>query len=135
MLTYVSTERVAYYHISCFERIIPYLSDLVRDECLKMDGWIAAPLNSRVTIESSTKAIQDWFLYEGGAFDIEWERNWSILQIEHQLEHTGRPTEGCYLCEGAPEPKEPREMDYFPQNPSAVSLSRLLAIVSGLTTH
>ncbi|GFF27781.1 hypothetical protein IFM61606_10022 [Aspergillus udagawae] len=54
-------ERVEYYHISCFERIIPDLADLVRDECLKMDGWIAAPLDSRVTIESSTKAIQDWF--------------------------------------------------------------------------
>jgi hypothetical protein len=142
MLTYVSTERVEYYHIGCFERIIPDLADLVRDECLKMDGWIAAPLDSKVTIESSTKAIQDWFRYEGRAFDIEcyerhkrdhdeWERSWSILQIEHQLAHTGNPTEGCCLCEGVPEPKEPRGMDYFPENPSAVSLSRLLAIVSG----
>ncbi|KAH3545846.1 hypothetical protein KXW20_007490, partial [Aspergillus fumigatus] len=132
-------ERVEYYHIGCFERIIPDLADLVRDKFLKMDGWIAAPLDRKVTIESSTKAIQDWFRYEGRAFDIdcyerhkkdhdERERNWSILQIEHQLEHTGKPPEGCYLCEEAPEPKEPREMDYFPQNPSAVSLSRLFAI-------
>ncbi|RHZ66667.1 hypothetical protein CDV55_107595 [Aspergillus turcosus] len=54
-------ECVEYYHISCFERIIPDLADLVRGECLKMDGWIAAPSDSKVTIESSTKAIQDWF--------------------------------------------------------------------------
>ncbi|KAH1400383.1 hypothetical protein KXW42_006950 [Aspergillus fumigatus] len=54
-------ERVEYYHIGCFERIIPDLADLVRDKFLKMDGWIAAPLDRKVTIESSTKAIQDWF--------------------------------------------------------------------------
>ncbi|KAF4236303.1 hypothetical protein CNMCM8980_002947 [Aspergillus fumigatiaffinis] len=61
MLTYGITGRVKYYHISCFERIIPELADLVRDDSLEMDGWIAAPLDSKVTIESSTKAIQDWF--------------------------------------------------------------------------
>lgn len=71
MLIYVITERVEYYHISCFERIIPGLADLVRGECLKMYGWIAAPPDSKVAIESSTKAIQDWFRYEGRAFDIE----------------------------------------------------------------
>ncbi|KAF5859883.1 hypothetical protein ETB97_002242 [Aspergillus alliaceus] len=123
---------------SCFERIIPDLADLVRDNCLKMDS---SPPGSKATIESSTKAIQDWFRYEGRAFDIncyerhkknhdEWERNWSILHIEHQLAHTGKPTEGCCLREGVPEPKEPEEMDYFPENPSAVLLSRLLAIMS-----
>lgn len=55
----------------------------------------------------------------------------STLHIEHQLAHTGKPTEECCLCEGVPEPKELREMDYFPEIPFAVSLSRLLEIISG----
>ncbi|KAL4891332.1 hypothetical protein BDV59DRAFT_182245 [Aspergillus ambiguus] len=107
-----------------------------------MDGWIAAPLGSKVTIESSTKAIEDWFLYEGRTFDIgcyerfkkdhdEWRSDWSTLQIEHQLAHGDKPSGKCCLCEGVPGPKEPEKMDYFPENPSAISLSRLLAIVSG----
>ncbi|RHZ45040.1 uncharacterized protein CDV56_100457 [Aspergillus thermomutatus] len=98
-------ERVQYYDISCLERIIPDLTNLLSSGCLKMDGWIAAPPDSKVTIKSSTKAIQDWFRYEGCAFDIdcyerlkkdhdEWERNWSTLQIEHQLAHTGKPSAG-----------------------------------------
>lgn len=106
-----------------------------------MDGWIAAPPDSEVTIESSTRAIQDWFWYEGRTFDIdcyeqykkdhdEWERNWSNLHIEHQLAHTEKPGDGCCLCEGEAEPEEPREMDYFPESPSTISLSRLLAIIS-----
>jgi hypothetical protein len=37
-----------------------------------MDGWIAALSDSKVTIESSTKAIQDWFQYEGCAFNIKY---------------------------------------------------------------
>ncbi|GFF96678.1 hypothetical protein IFM61392_10416 [Aspergillus lentulus] len=49
-------ERVEYYHITCFERIIPELPDLLVGESLKMDGWIAAPPDGKVTIESSTKA-------------------------------------------------------------------------------
>jgi hypothetical protein len=136
------TERVEYYHITCFERIIPDLPDLLSGESLKMDGWIAAPPDGKVTIESSTKAVQDWFRYQGRAFDIgcyerhkkdhdEWQRNWSILHIEHQLAHKEKPSDGCCLCEGVAEPKEPRETDYFPESPSTISLSQLLALISG----
>ncbi|RHZ48746.1 uncharacterized protein CDV56_101040 [Aspergillus thermomutatus] len=133
-------QRVEYYHISCFERIVPDLPDLLGGG-FKMDGWIAAPPGSKVSIESSTKAIQDWFRYEGRAFDIdcyerlkkdhgEWLDSWSNLHIEHQLAHSGKPSEGCCLCEEVAEPGEPKAMDYFPESPSAISLSRLLAIVS-----
>jgi hypothetical protein len=62
---------VEYFHISCFECIIPNLAHLVRGDCVKMEGWIAGRLDSKVIIESSTKAIQDWFWYEGCVFDIE----------------------------------------------------------------
>lgn len=135
-------ERVEYYHITCLERIIPDLANLLTAGHLKMDGWIAAPPDSKITIESSTKAIQDWFQYEGRTFDIdcyesfrkdheEWNGDWSFHQIEHQLGHTEKPGDGCYLCEGASGPEEPKKMDYFPEKPSAISLSRLLAIVSG----
>lgn len=70
MLTYTNTEPIKYYHISCFECIIPNLANLARDECLKINHWIAAQLDNKVTIKSSTKAIQDRFRYEGCAFDI-----------------------------------------------------------------
>ncbi|KAF4207308.1 hypothetical protein CNMCM8927_003582 [Aspergillus lentulus] len=135
-------ERVPYYHISCFERIIPDLPDLLSGGSLKMDGWIAAPPGSKVSIESSTKAIQDWFRYGGRTFDIDcyerfkkdhgdWLDDWSYLHIEHQLAHTEKPSDGCCLCEGVAEPVEPRETDYFPESPSTISLSRLLALISG----
>jgi hypothetical protein len=136
------TKRVEYYHITCFERIIPDLPDLLSGESLKMDGWIAAPPDGKVTIESSTKAVQDWFRYQGRAFDIgcyerhkkdhdEWQRIWSILHIEHQFAHTEKPSDGCCLCGGVAEPKEPRETVYFPERPSTISLSQLLALISG----
>jgi hypothetical protein len=35
---HVITERIEYYHINCFERIIPDLADLVRGERLKTDA-------------------------------------------------------------------------------------------------
>lgn len=107
-----------------------------------MDGWIAAPPGSKVSIESATKAIQDWFRYGGRTFDIDcyeqykkdhgdWLDDWSYLHIEHQLAHTEKPSDGCCLCEGVAEPEEPRETDYFPESPSTISLSRLLALISG----
>jgi hypothetical protein len=107
-----------------------------------MDGWIAGPPGSKVSIESSTKAIQDWFQYEGRVFNIscyerfkkdheKWVSDSSAGQIEHQLGHGDKPRHGCDICEGVPMPKEPHRMDYFPQVPYPISLSRLLAIVSG----
>jgi hypothetical protein len=136
------TERVQYYHISCFERIIPDLPDLLSGGPLKMDGWIAGPPGSKVSIESFTKAIQDWFRYVGRTFDIDcyerfkkdhsdWLDDWSYLHIEHQIAHTSKPSDGCCICEVVAEPEEPRATDYFPENPSSISLSRLLAIISG----
>ncbi|KAJ6126189.1 hypothetical protein N7471_010682 [Penicillium samsonianum] len=107
-----------------------------------MDGWIASPPGTKVSIESSTKAIEDWFQYEGRAFDIgcyerfkedheKWESDSSAGQIEHQLGHGDKPRDGCDICEEIPDLEEPKRMDYFPEVPSTISLSRLLATVSG----
>lgn len=63
-------ERAEHCYITCFERIIPDLPDLLSGESSKMDGWIAALEDSKLTIESSTKPIQDWIWYEDQAFDI-----------------------------------------------------------------
>jgi hypothetical protein len=117
------------------------LANLLWDGHLKLDGWIAAPPDCKVTIESSTKTIQDWFQYEGRTFDIkcyerfkkdldEWNEDWRVRYIEHQLGHREKPMDGCYLCEGVPGPKEPKRLDYFPDRPSRIALSRLLAIIS-----
>ncbi|GBF62892.1 hypothetical protein TMEN_5483 [Trichophyton mentagrophytes] len=133
---------VEYYHITCVERFLPDLASLIKDGSLKMDGWISAPPESTVTIESSTEAIQDWFRYEGRTFDIgcyerfkkthdKWESDWSLCCINHQLNHTESASSECYYCQGLPSPEEPRKADYFPKEPSAVLLSTLLASVSG----
>ena len=142
ILTFVIQERSEYYHITCFERIIPDWMDLLRKGYLKRDGWIAAPPGSGVTIESSTQAILDWFQYEGRTFDIAcyerfrrdreaWKDDWSSREIAHQILHGEQPSDECSICEGLPELKEPTRSDYFPANPSAISLSRLLELVSG----
>jgi hypothetical protein len=57
MLIYIIIEYIKYYHISCFKHIIPNLANLVRGEYLKIDGWIAALLDSKVMTKFSTKAI------------------------------------------------------------------------------
>ncbi|EED17286.1 hypothetical protein TSTA_111300 [Talaromyces stipitatus ATCC 10500] len=44
-----------YYHVTCLERLLPNLSALVRDGHLKMDGYISAPHNGKVCLESSAE--------------------------------------------------------------------------------
>jgi hypothetical protein len=95
-----------------------------------------------VSIESSTDAIKDWFKYGGRTFDIdcyerfksdhkEWQRESSVRNIQHQLAHTEKLDGDCWYCEGGPAaPAEPARSDYFPTEPTAIQLSRLLAVVS-----
>ncbi|KAI3124174.1 hypothetical protein CBS147326_8403 [Penicillium roqueforti] len=136
-------ELIQYYHITCIERLIPNLSELVVNGHLKLDGWISAPLGCSVSIKSSTQAITDWFEHGGRTFDTqcyerfkaaheEWTSETSFRSIEHQLGHEdGRSRNDCYYCEGGPsEPREPVRNDYFPAEPATISLSRLLAVVS-----
>ncbi|KAJ5175694.1 uncharacterized protein N7482_001571 [Penicillium canariense] len=140
---YYGEELIEYYHITCIERLIPNLAELVVNGHLKLDGWVSAPLGSSISIESSTQAITDWFEHGGRTFDIqcyerfkadhkEWTGEISFRNIEHQLGHEdGRSRVDCYYCEGGPaEPREPVRSDYFPTEPAAISLSRLLAVVS-----
>ncbi|KAE8311031.1 hypothetical protein BDV41DRAFT_566153 [Aspergillus transmontanensis] len=89
---------IEYYHITCFERILPDLPNLVRYGYLKMDGCIAAPPDSQISIKSSIKAIEDCFIW-----------------IEHVLSHE----------------EKPQRSHYFPKEPSLISLSELIASVSG----
>lgn len=142
LTSFVVQERIEYYHIICFERIIPDWTDLLRKGYLKRDGWIAAPPGSGVAIECSTQATLDWFQYEGRTFDIAcyerfrrdheaWKDDWSSREITHQILHEEQQqSDECSICEGLPELKEPKRSDYFPENPSIVSLSRLLEIIS-----
>ncbi|RDH27070.1 hypothetical protein BDQ94DRAFT_163937 [Aspergillus welwitschiae] len=136
-------ELIQYYHITCIERLIPNLAELVVNGHLILDGWVSAPLGGSISIKSSTQAITDWFEHGGRTFDIqcyerfkadheEWISETSFRSIEHQLVHEdGRSGVDCYYCEGGPaEPREPMRSDYFPTEPAAISLSRLLAVVS-----
>lgn len=137
----VYTERKAeYYHVTCLERVLPDLSALVRDGHLKMDGCISAPLDSKVCIKSSAEMIADWFKYGGRTFDLgcyenydkdhrEWEGVWSVRWIEHQLGHGEQPDNACNFCQSLPIPEEPKKSDYFPEEPSVISLSQLLVSV------
>lgn len=52
---------IEYYHITCPERVLPDLPNFVGYGYLKMDGWIAAPPHSHISIESSSEVIKDWF--------------------------------------------------------------------------
>jgi hypothetical protein len=138
-----ASELIQYYHITCMERLIPNLAELVVNGHLKLDGWVSAPLGCSISIESSTQAITDWFERGGRTFDIqcyerfkadheEWTGKISLRSIEHQLAHEdGRSRVDCYYCKGGPaKPREPVRSDYFPTEPAAISLSRLLAVVS-----
>ncbi|GKZ35904.1 hypothetical protein AbraIFM66950_006739 [Aspergillus brasiliensis] len=137
-------ELTKYYHITCIEHLIPNLGELVGNGHLKLEGWVCAPVDCSISVESSTQAIKDWFEYGGCTFDIqcyekfkadheEWIGDISPRSIEHQLGHGegGSPRDDCYYCDGGPaEPREPVKSDYFPAEPTAISLSRLLAVVS-----
>lgn len=106
-----------------------------------MDGYISAPLDSGVCIQSSAEAVADWFRYEGSTFDLgcyerfnkdhyEWETDWSVRCIDHQLGHQEEPDSECNFCQSLPIPEEPKKSDYFPEEPSKIMLSQLLASVS-----
>jgi hypothetical protein len=75
MLTYGITERVQDYHISCFERIIPDSAGLVRGDCLKMDGWLAARQTAKSRTSLPPKPFKTGFRYEGRVFDIDCYEN------------------------------------------------------------
>jgi hypothetical protein len=118
-----------YYHVTCLERLLPDFSALVRDGHLKMDGCISAPLGSKVCIKSSAEMIADWFKYGGRTFDLgcyenyaknhrEWEGDWSVRWIEHQLGHGEQLDNACNFCQSLPIPEEPKKSDYFPEEPS-----------------
>jgi hypothetical protein len=139
----LSPELIQYYHITCIENLLPNLAELVVNGHLKLDGWVSAPLGCSTSIDSSTRAITDWFQHGGRTFDIqcyerfkadheEWISEISFRSIEHQLGHAdGRTRDDCYDCEGGPaEPREPVRSDYFPAEPAVISLSQLLAVVS-----
>ncbi|GFF18978.1 hypothetical protein BDQ94DRAFT_163937 [Aspergillus terreus] len=92
-----SPELIQYYHITCIERLIPNLAELVVNGHLKLDGWVSAPLGCSISIESSTQAITDWFEHGGRTFDIqcyerfkadheEWTGEISSRSIEHKAE-------------------------------------------------
>jgi hypothetical protein len=84
-------------------------------------------------------AIKDWLKDKGRTYDIEnynrYEKDHKdrdektgVQEIQHQLD--GHPETGC-LC--GPQPEEPKESDYFCGEPSARSLSEVLASVIGET--
>ncbi|KAL2859823.1 uncharacterized protein BJX67DRAFT_376027 [Aspergillus lucknowensis] len=128
-----SGELIQYYHITCIESLIPNLAELVVNGHLKLHSWVSAPLGCSISIKSSTQAITDWFEHGGRTFDIQcYESETSFRSIEHQLGHEdGRSRDDCYYCEGGPaESREPARSNYFPMEPAAISLSRLLAVVS-----
>ncbi|OAX81894.1 hypothetical protein ACJ72_03762 [Emergomyces africanus] len=104
------------------------LTPLVRSGQLKMD-------------ECFHQAIEDWFHYIGRTFDAqsyehynkvykEWEDAWSVLDIEHQLQDHGDKSDECRQCGTIRE--EPRKSDYFPEQPSACSLGKVLASEAGV---
>jgi hypothetical protein len=107
-----------------------------------MDGYISAPLDSKVCGQSSLEMIADWFKYGGRTFTIgsyerfnkdhrAWSREWSVKSINHQLGHKEQSDSTCNYCQSLPSPVEPKKLDYFPEEPSAMLLSQLLATVSG----
>jgi hypothetical protein len=107
-----------------------------------MDGYISAPLDSKVSIKLSAEMIADWFKYGGRTFDLgcyenydknhrEWEADRSVRWYEHQLAHREQPDNACNYCQSLPGPEEPRKSNYFPEEPSVISLSQMLALVSG----
>jgi hypothetical protein len=64
------SELVEYYHITCIERIIPNLADLVVNGHLKLGKWVCAPPYTKVSVEYSTDTIKDRFKYGGRTLDI-----------------------------------------------------------------
>ncbi|KAE8357596.1 hypothetical protein BDV27DRAFT_151195 [Aspergillus caelatus] len=138
----ISARSIEYYHITCLERLLPDLPNFVGYGYLKMDGWIAAPPDSHISIKSSSEAIKDWFHHKGWSFGIdcyecfnkdhdEWTQDTSFIWIEHILSHEERVDTDCCHCKSLPGASEPQRSHYFPKEPSAVSLSELLASVSG----
>ncbi|EED23173.1 conserved hypothetical protein [Talaromyces stipitatus ATCC 10500] len=137
-----SKRKAEYYHVTCLERLLPDLSALVRDGHLKMDGWISAPVDSNVCLESSAEMVADWFKYGGRTFDLgcyanfrkdhrEWDNDCSTRWINHHLGHGEQPDNACNYCQSLPDPEEPKKEDYFPDDPSVISLSQMLASMSG----
>ncbi|KAI7976510.1 hypothetical protein EIK77_005434 [Talaromyces pinophilus] len=125
LLTWIHTEpKGKYSHVTCIERLLPNLADLVRDGHLQRDGYISAPLNSKVSFKSSREMIADWFKYGGRTFNLgcyenydknhrEWEADWSGRWIEHQLGHGEQPDNACNFCQSLPIPEEPKNQITF----------------------
>ncbi|KAB8227152.1 uncharacterized protein BDW43DRAFT_304844 [Aspergillus alliaceus] len=133
---------IEYYHITCLERLLPDLPNFVGYGYLKMDGWIAALPDSHISIKSSSEAIKDWFHHKGWSFGIDcyerfnkdhddWTQDTSFIWIEHILSHEEKVDTDCCHCKSLPGASEPQRSHYFPKEPSAMSLSELLASVSG----
>lgn len=131
-----------YYHVTCIECLLPNLADLVRDGHLQMDGYISAPVDSKVSFKLSVEMIADWFKYGGRTFDLEcyenynknyceWEADWCGRWIAHQLAHGEQLDNACDFCQFSPIPEEPKKLDYFPEEPSVILLSQLLVSVIG----
>ena len=106
-----------------------------------MDGWISSPPDCKISVTIFTEAIKDWFRYEGRTYDIscyenynlaynEWNTEWTLAWFEHLLQHQETDT-SCKYCWSLPKPDAPKKADYFPEEPSVVLLSVLLASLSG----
>ncbi|KAE8394968.1 hypothetical protein BDV23DRAFT_145961 [Aspergillus alliaceus] len=110
-----------------------------------MDGWIAAPPDSHVSIKSSTEAIQDWFHHEVRSFDIDcyecfekdhdgWNQDTGSIWIEHVLGHEERADTDCCHCQSLLGASEPQRANYFPKSlPQCHSVSCLRRLAGSLT--
>jgi hypothetical protein len=116
------------------ERILD-LVPLIESGQLKMGGGISPGLLGSIRIERFHVAVEDWFRNKGRTFDAKnynkyqkahdkWEGEDSTRILEHQFRR--RDAE----CTCGPELPEPKKSDYFPSEPSARSLSKVLASVS-----
>jgi hypothetical protein len=108
---------------------------LIESGQLKMAGRISPELLKSIRIERFHAAVEDWFRNKSRTFNAKnynkyqkahdkWEGEDSTRILEHQFRH--RDAE----CTCGPELPEPKKSDYFPSEPSARSLSKVLASVS-----
>ncbi|QSS63832.1 hypothetical protein I7I51_00892 [Histoplasma capsulatum] len=84
-----------------------------------------SPTFNPVLVSTSRPRLADMLIYQ------EWEDAWSVLDIEHQLQDHGGKSDECRQCGTMRE--EPRKRDYFPKQPSACSLGKVLASEAGVT--
>lgn len=107
------------------ENIFPDLSALVERGVLQMEGGVTQL--SLVCWQTSRfhNAIEDWFRYKGRTFEVsmydrfqrahdEWEREFSTVEIDHQLGSHEGSSQNCEKCEEVPD--EPQRKDYFPKS-------------------